>query len=208
MLSKVNDLENYPAAIIVYPSGASGEFIAWALGKSIPQIAKVDAKWEDDNRVIYMDFLGRNLNSGLEQLDNQKIIDHANNFILRTSGNFYLIIAHPTESSLNFIQQYLPKLPLIEITLLDPYSMEFSKRAAVGKIHKGTTNNTYKDRQGAMSYCAQQHLRVEWKDIILSNTIQEFDRITNFLGLEGSADNFVELVNDYVKRNQEYLNAS
>lgn len=208
MLTTVDDLNHCSAAVIVYPSGASGEFIAWALGRSIPQIASVDAQWENNNRMIYMDFLGRNLNSGFDELDHQTIVDYANNYIARASGNFYLIIAHPTDSSLNFIQQHLSDLPLIEITVRDPYSMEFSKRAAVGKIHKGTTKNTYKDRPGNIPYRADQHLLVEWKDIILDRPAQEFVRISDFLGLTGSADRFVALVQDYVKRNQEYLNAS
>lgn len=206
MLNSVSDLEKYKAAIIVYPSGASGEFLAWALGQCIPQIASVDAHWEDNNRIIYMDFLGRNLNSGFDELDHQQIVDFANSFISNSNGDFYLIIAHPTDSTMEFIQQHLPAFPLIEITVLDPYSMAFSKRAAVGKIHKGKTTNTYKDRPGEISYRATQHLQVEWKDMILSNPAHEFKRITNFLGLDGSAERFVELVNDYVNRNQEYLN--
>jgi hypothetical protein len=208
MFSAVNELNSCPAAIIVYSSGASGEFIAWALGQSVPVVADIDAKWENNNRIIYMDFLRRNLNSGLNELNHQAILDCANRFVSKVTGDFYLIIAHPTDSSLSFIQQHLPAIPLIEITLVDPVSMNFSKRAAVGKIHKGVTKNSYDDRPSTIPYSAQRHLQVEWKDIILSNTAHEFERITNFLGLTGSAARFVELVDDYVKRNQEYLHAS
>jgi hypothetical protein len=206
MFSTVDELNNCPASIIVYPSGASGEFIAWALGQSVPAIADINAEWENNNRIIYMDFLGRNLNSGFDELNPQAILDCANRFVSRVTSDFYLIIAHPTDSSLAFIQQHLSNLPMIEITLKDPYSMEFSKRAAVGKIHKGTTANTYQDRPGTISYCAQRHLQVEWKDIILTNPRQEFERILKFLGLQGSADRFAFLVDDYVSRNQKYLN--
>jgi hypothetical protein len=62
MINSVEELNQQPAVILLYPSGASGEFIAGALSESLLGFAKTQIEFENINRVKYLDFLGRSLN--------------------------------------------------------------------------------------------------------------------------------------------------
>ena len=109
MLNSIEDLNNYPAVIILYPSGASGEFIAQALSESIDSIAKTHSHWENNNRVIYADFLGRSLNSGDRIIELDKVIDRANWFLETATPGLSIILAHPEQPTLDFIKKYYGK---------------------------------------------------------------------------------------------------
>lgn len=193
----------------MYPSGASGEFIAQALSNSIDSFAKTPSHWENNNRVIYSDFLGRSLNSGDITIELDKVVSRANWFLELSTPGTAVIIAHSENVTKNFIQQYLPDLPVVEIVIHQRKSRVFRKIAATTKIPKNFKVQgkiyDYDSYPAESSYCARQHLRIEWENIILTSPQVEFKKITNFLNTIGDANHFEQLVLDYCQRNQEII---
>lgn len=193
----------------MYPSGASGEFIAQALSNSIDSFAKTPSHWENDNRVIYADLLGRSLNSGDLVIDIDKVISRANWFLELATPGQAVILAHSEATTKNFIPKYLPDLPVVEIVIHQPKSKMFRRLAANAKIPKeflvpGRTYD-YDSYPAESSYHAKKHIRIEWEDIILNNPEEQFLKITEFLNVIGDSTNFNQLVTDYCQRNQTIL---
>jgi hypothetical protein len=206
MLNSIEEINNYPAVILMYPSGASGEFIAQALSDSIDSFAKTSSHWENNSRVIYSDFLGRSLNSGDLVIDLDKVISRANWFLELSTPGMAVILAHSEVTTKNFIPKYLPNLPVVEIVVHCPKSKLFRKLAANAKIPRLNKKYDYDSDPAESSYHATKHIRIEWEDIILTNSQLEFKKITEFLNVIGDPNNFVQLVTDYRQRNQEIIN--
>jgi hypothetical protein len=207
MLNSIEDINNYPAVIILYPSGASGEFIAQALSESIYSIAKTHSHWENNNRVIYADFLGRSLNSGDRIIELDKVIGRANWFLETATPGLSIILAHPEQPTLDFIKKYIPQIPVIEIVLYQLNSKIFRKIAASNKIPRTVKHNpdVYDRDPPSSGYTSLAQLHIEWEDIILINPQEQFLKICKFLNVEGEVENFNQLIIDYQQRNYEII---
>jgi hypothetical protein len=210
MINSVEELNSQPAVILFYPSGSSGEFIAQALSESIPAFAKTTAHWENTSRVIYSDFLGRSLNSGDKIIDPNKVIARANDYLENASPGYRIILAHPHTATSKFITEYLPDIPIIEITLFNNKSRRFSKAAAENKIPAAAVvgqNINYDTRPSVSGFRTKFQLFVEWEALLLTHCEYEFDRITEFLSVTGDYDHFNQMVAEYLERNRELIEA-
>ena len=49
-------------------------------------------------------------------------------------------------------------------------------------------------------YQSQKHLCIEWEDIIINDTLQQFTSIQEFFGTGGDATKFVSMITDYKSR--------
>ena len=54
MFDSIDQIKNLPIVLIMYPAGASGEFLATALTESFPNIAKTNAHQEGPHRFKYL----------------------------------------------------------------------------------------------------------------------------------------------------------
>ena len=210
MINSVAELNSQPAVILLYPSGASGEFIAQALSESIPAFAKTEAHWENTSRVIYSDFLGRSLNSGDKIIDPEKTVARANSYLETATTGHKIILAHPHTATGKFITEYLPDIPIVEVTIFNDRSRRFSKAAAENKIPAvavaGQTIN-YDTRPAVSSLRTRFQLYVEWENLLLTHSEYEFNRITEFLSVTGDSEHFKQMVKEYLERNRELIEA-
>jgi hypothetical protein len=209
MINSVEELNQQPAVILLYPSGASGEFVAGALSESIPDFAKTQIEFENINRVKYLDFLGRSLNSGDDPLDHQLIVDRANIFLNQCTPGQYLILAHGDRPAVDFIHAYLSCIPVIEIVIHKAKSKLFRQLAATEKIPKefkrANRDYDYSKMPSSTRETFHRHITVEWEDLLLTNTDQEYAKIVQFLNTSGSVDVFKTLLSEYLIRNQDYI---
>jgi ribonucleotide reductase beta subunit family protein with ferritin-like domain len=100
-------------------------------------------------------------------------------------------------------------LPVIEITTKNEQSKKFMIRASVAKI----THKVISDNQKLMSYQYKESyisnkdiLKIEWEELFLSDTTNQFTRIEEFLKLTGSVEEFRSLVSKYVTLNNSLIN--
>jgi ribonucleotide reductase beta subunit family protein with ferritin-like domain len=82
-------------------------------------------------------------------------------------------------------------------------------RASVAKI----THKVISDNQKLMSYQYKESyisnkdiLKIEWEELFLSDTTNQFTRIEEFLKLNGSVEEFRSLVSKYVTLNNSLIN--
>jgi hypothetical protein len=117
MFDSIDQIKNLPIILIMYPAGASGEFLATALTESFPNIAKTNAYQEGPNRFKYLDVFDRILTSGIN-FNKDDIIAGINNFFYQnnTQDQIMLGLAHPNMFNKQFIHNHLSMLPVIEIT--------------------------------------------------------------------------------------------
>lgn len=227
MISTVDDFKNYDLVILMYSTGASGEFIAGALTNSIPKFGKTQEQWISKNRKTFADALGKTLNGGWHHINNADVVQRFNLYLERStfeSDCKHLILAHPDPASLQFIKNYLNHVPIIEIVTNHSVSIKFrnisrNKVSYLEYIAGGDNknNNTltpeqYKSFQNdqtlnpkQVNYRAQQHLCIEWQDLMITNTAISFDEICKFLSCKGSIETFKPLVKEYLDRNQGIL---
>jgi hypothetical protein len=207
-IKSLEDLNKQPAFIILYSSGASGEFLAVALTDSITTIAQPEVSTCDSGRTIYREFFAHELKKGTWGINETELIYRANIARNLFKGEHYIILAHPRGDSLEFLKKYLTNIPLIEITMNNPVSYKFSARAAVAKIQSGTPLEYYNLRPPVSGYQHPKHLQVEWSDLILAHPGKTFDRIQNFIGLTGDRSIFEQRVTEYCERNQDLIKAA
>jgi hypothetical protein len=171
--------------------------------------AKTQIEFENINRVKYLDFLGRSLNSGDDPLNHQLIVDRANIFLNQCTSGQYLILAHGDRPVVDFIHAYLSCIPVIEIVIHKAKSKLFRQLAATEKIPKefkrSDRNYDYSKMRSSTGEIFHRHITVEWEDLLLSNTDQEYAKIVKFLDTSGSVDAFKTLLADYLIRNQDYI---
>lgn len=209
MINFIEELNQQSAVILLYPSGASGEFIATSLSESIPSFTKTQIEFENVNRVKYLDFLGRSLNSGDNLLNHNLIVKRANVFLDQCIPGTHLILAHGDQPAIDFIHNYLSSIPVIEIVVHKARSKLFRHLAATEKIPKEFKrpgkNYDYINMRPSTGETFHKHITVEWEDLLLSNTNQEYAKIVKFLGTSGSIEVFNTLLADYLIRNQNYI---
>lgn len=206
MISDLRDLGNYDIAIVLYPSGSSGEFLAHALSLCFKGFPQIDYSWEKSSRMKFKDCFGRSLNGADEPVADSTVIQRFNQYLeeTRAGANDRLIgLSHPHLRSIEFIHSVLPQARVLEITTCHPDSQKFRNMAATEKIGpKQRATHLYKHT----GHCFAKHLKIEWKELFVSHTQQRFHDIENFLQQTGDFEKFTHTVNDYVQRNQHLIN--
>jgi len=213
----IEQLAQLPIVILMYPAGASGEFIAWALSESITGITKTTAHWENHSRCKYSDALGRSLNGGNDPVLEHKVIERFEIYQNNTTlAQTHLALAHPDPATLNFIQQHFSNLAMIEIQTNSSRSKKFRYFGSEQKITKADVENSgtvrpwyaryhYLLEDPPMDYTASQHLKIEWEDLMLAHPAETLVSIARFVNSDYNATVFENMVAEYLQRNQQIL---
>lgn len=209
MIHNIEEITNLPIVVVLYTAGSSGEFLAHALTQSFDQITKTYQFWETKNRCKYFDIFDRNLNSGFDSIDHNEIIQKVNLYLEKNqpTNTINVATAHPQPSSISFLWEFLRYSSIIEITVNQPRSKKFLGLAGNNKI-TDVSPGSLKDIMkipGQIEVTFPNHLKVEWEDIMLTNTDKAFDNISQFLNLQGNSSKFVEFVDDYKNRNADLI---
>jgi hypothetical protein len=213
MIDSVEDLNQLPILLLLYPSGSSGEFLAYALSESFPAITDADQHWENHSRCKYTDLFNRQLNSGLREINNNDVVAGVNSFLSKNDlSEIHVGLLHPKKPSVDFVKKYLPHAPIIEIVTHQLKSKKFRHTASFGKIpHYNDSdveryNKEWDTHYGLYNQChynGERHLRIEWEDILLTRVSEMFNLIEQFVGKRGDIDKFKSMIDDYLLRNQE-----
>jgi hypothetical protein len=206
MLNSMQELAHHSVVVVLYNSGASGEFVAHALSESIEEFSKTVMIWENKNRCKFQDFFGRSLNNGqiVEDLLIKRINLYFENIV--TPGPWHMGIAHGQPEYIDFLQKYGHNWPVIEITTLHPVSKKFQHLARNEKLSDLKTlipkkNFTCLD----MGFKVPNHLQIEWNDLLLADTKNTYNKIIEFLGAHGNPSRFQTMVDDYINKNQDLI---
>jgi hypothetical protein len=205
-MNSIEELEDQSVAVLLYPSGASGEFLGYALTESFAAFTKTHQHWENVSRCKFFDYFNRCLTSGLDPVPPAEVIAGIQLYYSKnTIADISMGLSHIDKPSLNFLKQYCNNLPTIEIVTRKEISKRFRVIAANSKI-------SAEDRQGKDNeswtyehsyYRCNNQLQVEWADLLLTDTVNTFKEIENFLGLQGSVNKFTDMVADYLERNKK-----
>jgi hypothetical protein len=214
-MTTIEMIKNLPSVIILYPAGASGEFIAYALTNCIGGTTQTETHWEDGNRCKYFDLYDRCLNSGFDSITTDMVIESVDRFSQLLDRNIFNTIsfglAHPRDSSLAFINQYLSNVPIIQIVVNNTKSKMFVTMAAHHKIHKTNILSVENCKNRTRYINTNQYhgpnpiIKVEWEDMLLTNTEETFSTIEKFLNVSGNVTKFQELVETYIEKNNNIL---
>jgi hypothetical protein len=211
MVSSLDEIKKYNILFLLYPSGSSGEFLAYALSKCIDTIANPPGEWENTSRMKFADCLGRSLNAQDVEPDAQTVVDRFNLHLESTdvsNNRISVALVHAHTTGVDYITTQFSHAPVIEITTTDFKSQQFRDLAATEKIGPSNRNCFYHTQSDLN---VPRHLRVNWSDLFLHDAEAQFDQITNFLNVSGDRAKFLELVKNYLARNQhlvEQLNES
>lgn len=202
MLAQINGL------LIVYPSGASGEFLSAALSESFSCIGKSSWHWEDHNRCKFFDLFDRHLNSGFDVILKEKVSAGVEKYLSQCSDPLLLHIGlcHPHKASLKFVSENLPFVPVLEIVTLNQKSKNFRFVAANQKIKNKFVNLSTVKNYNSCTYQAKNHLRIEWSDLFLDDVEGQFEKIEKFISHKGNVEKFKILIADYLDRNSSTTN--
>jgi len=211
MLDSIKEISNHPVIILLYKSGASGEFLSYALTESIDQFTKTTMSWENTNRCIVQDYFGRSLLYG--PITEDVLLPRINLFfeMSRCVGSKHMGLSHFKPHQLDFVKNYNTAWPVIEITTLQPVSERFQLLSRNSKIPKKYVNPNYNNNEKInstttdMGIKLNKHLQIEWSDLLLTDTCATYSKILQFLDCTGNADQFGIMVNDYVSRNQDLI---
>lgn len=209
MINSIKELDSQPVVILLYDAGASGEFVAHALSETIDQFSKTPAVWENQSRCKFGDYFGRTLTCGpiISELLLQRINLYYEN--LTELKEWHLGLAHCQSIYWNFILKYGSAWPVIEITTNLPTSQKFQCLARDSKIPQeflsqpGLATAIRPDIKQLA--CKKKYLTVEWSELIMTDTKHCYSKILEFLGANGHADSFVDMVQDYKLRNQHLI---
>lgn len=203
-MKSIEELKDQSVAVLVYPSGASGEFLGYAITESFPAFTKTHQHWENVSRCKFFDYFDRCLTSGLDPVDANNVVRGINLYQSKnTLADISLGLCHIDQPSLGFLRQWGNNLPTIEIVTRKHLSKSFrvlaeqSKISAADRAGKQTGSYDYEHSY----YQCPDHLQIEWSDILLTDTVDAFEAIENFLGTTGSVGQFQSMVADYLKRN-------
>jgi hypothetical protein len=209
MINSIEDISQLSIVVVLYRAGLSGEFLSHALTQSIDNMTQTTHFWENNNRCKYLDVFDRNLNSGFDTIDHHKLIQGVNLYLKQNkAGNTtHIATAHPHPSSIKFLQENLPLVPVIEVTARNILSKKFVAFATTSKIKHKPTALLYNPLlvQDQSNCTFSRHLLVEWQDIIITDPAPTFDKISQFIGHSGNADNFCSYVADYRNRNADLI---
>ena len=213
VVESVDALKNFNIMPLIYPSGASGEFLASALVQTMPRMTLTRYTWYNTNesRANFYDVFSKLLNGGHQVIDDKEIIN-ATNMFFYVNGNhlrdFNIALVHPQPtSSIDWLLRHLRDSYVLEIIIHKPRSRRFSVLAANAKInYPGRIPiNINKHRQSQSYFEGPNHLRVEWEDFLLTDVEGQFHRMEEFFGTTGDLKLYKELVTDYWARNQSLI---
>lgn len=217
VVKNVEVLKDFNIMPLVYPGGASGEFLASALIQTIPSMTLTRHTWYHDieNRANFYDVFNKLLNGGHNIVDNEEIINEVNMFFY-VNGNhvkdFNIALVHPNPtSSIEWLSKYLPSAHTLEITTGRLVSQKFRNLAANAKInYPGRVPITPTEtRQYCTSgFTGPNHLQVEWEDLLIKDVEGQFRRMEEFFNTTGDLVLYKELVTDYQARNQSLIDQS
>jgi len=210
MLTSIKEISNHPIVILLYQAGSSGEFLSYALTQSISQFTKMKTLWENDNRCIVQDYFGRTLLFG--PITEDILLPRINLFfeMAKSKGVRHMGLSHHNPHQLDFIKNYGATWPVIEITTLQPISIKFRQLAGTSKIPKEYQLSPI-NKNGEittvldMGFTPDHHLQIEWSELFLTNIRTTYFKILKFLDCTGDVDYFVDIVNDYVNKNQNLI---
>jgi hypothetical protein len=206
MLTSIQEISNHPVVVLLYKSGASGEFLSYALTHSIDQFTKSSMEWENNNRCIVQDYFGRTLLFG--PITQDILLPRINLFfeMSQSIGTKHMGLSHLKPHQIDFLIKYGVTWPVIEITTLQTVSQEFQRLSRNSKISKEYKSNytTGKINHTAAEegYYPPRHLQVEWSRLFLTDARAVYSQILSFLDCTGDVDYFVAMVEDYVSRNK------
>jgi len=211
MLNSIKEISNHPVIVLLYKSGASGEFLSYALTESIDQFTKTTMSWENTNRCIVQDYFGRSLLYG--PITEDVLLPRINLFfkMSRYVGSKHMGLSHFEAHQLDFIKNYNTAWPVVEVTTLQPVSEKFQLLSRDSKISKKYISPNYNKNEKIngtttdMGIKLNRHLQIEWSDLFLTNTCATYSKILQFLDCTGNVDQFGIMVNDYVSRNQDLI---
>lgn len=198
--------------ILLYSSGLSGEFLGWALSKSLADFSVGEQHWEEEKRCKYSDAIGRTLGGGDNPIQIEKIPERLDQFFTNSVvKDKHLVLSHPDPQNIVFIRENFINAPLLEITSRKQQSKQFQylgrKKITTEDIKNSgaefTTNKSIVAYKKV--YTAPNHLEIEWCDLILNNTEQELKKIEKFVGSAVNIDLFLSLLDDYKQRNHQLI---
>jgi len=212
MLTSIKEISNHPVVILLYKAGSSGEFLSYALTQSINQFTKMITVWEN-NRCIVQDYFGRSLLCG--PITEDILLPRINLFFEMTNskGMRHMGVSHHNPHQINFIKNYGATWPVIEITALTPISIKFRNLAGSIKIpkeyQKSTFNKNEKNTTALdMGFNPGDLLQIEWSELFLTDIRTTYFKILKFLDCNGDVDYFVDMVNDYINKNQNLIQSA
>jgi hypothetical protein len=212
MLNSITEISNCPVVILLYKAGSSGEFLSYALTQSIDQFTKMITVWEN-NRCIVQDYFGRTLLFG--PITEDILLSRINLFYETTNskGVRHMGLSHHNPHQIDFIKNYGATWPVIEITTLTPTSIKFQYLASTIKIPKEYQLSPI-NKNGKITTALDfglnpsQHLQIEWSELFLTDIRTTYFKILKFLNCNGDVDYFVDMVNDYVNKNQNLIQSA
>jgi hypothetical protein len=214
VVESVHALKNFNVMPLIYPSGASGEFLAGALVQTMPRMTLTRHTWHnnDESRANFYDVFNKLLNGGHQVIHNEEIINEVNMF-LYVNGNhlqdFNIALVHPDPtSSIDWLLQYLKESWVLEITTCNTRSQRFRTLAANTKISRPERYPVDGADYTQSWFEGPNHLRVEWEDFLLTDVEGQFHRMEEFFGTTGDLVLYKELVTDYRARNQPLIDQS
>lgn len=215
VVESVDALKNFNIMPLVYPGGASGEFLASALVQTMPRMTLTRHTWYHNNesRANFYDVFNKLLNGGHNIIDNEEIINEVNMFFyINHTKDFNIALVHPDPiSSIEWLRKYLPEAHTLEITTRRPLSQKFRIAAANAKInYPGRVPVTPVEGRWytTSGFAGPNHLQIEWEDLLLQDVEGQFRRMEEFFGNTGDLALYKELVTDYRARNQSLIDQS
>jgi len=211
MLKSIEQISSQPVVVLLYESGASGEFLGHAITSTVNEFTKTNAVWENNIRCKFDDYFGRTLTFG--PITEDLLLPRINLFLesAKLPGSCHLALSHFRPHQLDFLKTHGDTWPVIEITTLNPISKRFQTLSKNSKIEEKYQQNI-SGKNPRLNFTAEDlgfrpklHLPIEWSDIILTNTKSSYLKITEFLNCTGNADLFLHLVEDYKVRNQSLI---
>lgn len=206
MITKLDDILNYSPVILLYPAGASGEAFAYTITQSFPDVSKSPHHWENGSRCKMLDFFNRSLTTGLNEVTEELVVKGVNIFLDHVIDlkDRNIALSHHNHESLNFIQEFLPKVPVIEVTTYTDLSKKFRHIGIKNKITPVVNAKAVR----AYTNCGirfRHHLQIEWSDLFLTNPMVVLKRLEEFLGMSGDQEIFISVINDYLVRNKSLI---
>jgi hypothetical protein len=215
MLTSIKEISNHPVVILLYKAGSSGEFLSYALTQSINQFTKMTTLWENNNRCIVQDYFGRTLLFG--PVTEDILLPRINLFfeMAKSEGVRHMGLSHHNPHQINFIKNYGATWPVIEITVLHPVSNKFRYRSQGSKISKeyqlippNYNPNEKITTALDMGFNPGNHLQIEWSELFLTDIRTTYFKILKFLDCTGDVDYFVDMVDNYVNKNQNLIQSA
>ena len=213
MLTSIKEISNHPVVILLYKAGSSGEFLSYALTQSINQFTKMKTLWENNNRCVVQDYFGRTLLFG--PITEDILLPRINLFfeMAKSKGARHMGLSHHNPHQIDFIKNYGATWPVIEITALQPISIKFQQLAKASKIPKeyqlSPFNKNVKITTALdMGFNPGHHLQIEWSELFLTDIRTTYFKILKFLDCTGDVDYFVDMVDNYVNKNQNLIQSA